>query len=105
MTHKLSMQGKQVLQLSLTRCYYYLTVATAINKTRGGQMNLKELLGDIHAEIEAEKIESLTADDKRLHEIAQRLLKLERDLRVPGVSVGKDARVERLLEEIARENI
>jgi hypothetical protein len=66
-------------------------------------MGLKELFGDINDEIEAENHQGLSENDKKLHEVAQRLLRLERDLKVPGVSSGVDTRVERLLEEIAKE--
>ena len=66
-------------------------------------MDLKGLLGDIDAELEAEALETLSTEDKKLHEVAQRLLRLERDLKVPGVSSGVDTRVDRLLEEIAKE--
>jgi hypothetical protein len=66
-------------------------------------MGLKELFSDIGAEIDAEDHESLSPADKKLHEVAQRLLRLERDLKVPGVSSGADTRVDRLLEEIAKE--
>jgi hypothetical protein len=67
-------------------------------------MDIKGLLGDIKAEIEAEEFETLSAEDKKLHEVAQRLLRLERDLKVPGVASGADVRVDRLLEEIAKES-
>ena len=43
-------------------------------------MDLKGLLGDINAELEAEALETLSTEDKKLHEVAQRLLRLERDL-------------------------
>jgi hypothetical protein len=64
---------------------------------------LLEDLGEINDEIEAEELESLSAEDKKLHEVAQSLLRLERDLKVPGVASGADVRVDRLLEEIAKE--
>lgn len=67
-------------------------------------MDIKGLLGDIKAEIEAEEFETLNVEDKKLHEVAQRLLRLERDLKVPGVASGADVRVDRLLEEIAKES-
>lgn len=67
-------------------------------------MDIKGLLGDIKDEIEAEDFETLSAKDKKLHEVAQRLLRLERDLKVPGVASGADVRVDRLLEEIAKES-
>lgn len=66
-------------------------------------MNLKDLFDDINAELATEAVEALTAEDKKLHEVAQRLLRVERDLKVPGVASGPEARVERLLEEIAKE--
>jgi hypothetical protein len=64
---------------------------------------LEDLGGEINDEIEAEELESLSAEDKKLHEVAQSLLRLERDLKVPGVASGSDVRVDRLLEEIAKE--
>jgi hypothetical protein len=67
-------------------------------------MDIKGLLGDIKAEIEAEEFETLNVEDKKLHEVAQRLLRLERDLKVPGVASGAEVRVDRLLEEIAKES-
>lgn len=67
-------------------------------------MDIKGLLGDIKAEIEAEEFETLSVEDKKLHEVAQRLLRLERDLKVPGVASGAEVRVDRLLEEIAKES-
>jgi len=66
-------------------------------------MGLKELFSDISAEIDAEAHETLKPADKKLHEVAQRLLRLERDLKVPGAASGADSRVDRLLEEIAKE--
>lgn len=66
-------------------------------------MSLSGLFQDINAELEAEFEEKLSVNDKKLHEVAQRLLRLERDLKVPGVSSGAESRVERLLEEIAKE--
>lgn len=66
-------------------------------------MSLSGLFEDINAELEAEFQEKLSVNDKKLHEAAQRLLRLERDLKVPGVSSGAESRVERLLEEIAKE--
>jgi hypothetical protein len=66
-------------------------------------MGLKELFGDISAEIDAEDHETLSPADKKLHQVAQRLLRLERDLKVPGVTGGVDTRLDRLLEEIAKE--
>jgi hypothetical protein len=66
-------------------------------------MGLNELFSDISAEIDAEDHKGLSLADKKLHEVAQRLLRLERDLKVPGVSSGVDTRVDRLLEEIAKE--
>ena len=67
-------------------------------------MDIQGLLGDIKAEIEAEEFETLNVEDKKLHEVAQRLLRLERDLKVPGVASGAEVRVDRLLEEIAKES-
>ena len=66
-------------------------------------MSLKELFEDLNSEIEEEAIASLSIEDQRLHEVAQRLLRVERDLKVPGAASSDGARVDRLLEEISKE--
>lgn len=67
-------------------------------------MPLSDLLGEIVAEIETEKDQAMTPEDKVFHGIAQKLLLLERDLRAPGGTPSADVRVDRILEAIAKES-
>jgi hypothetical protein len=67
-------------------------------------MNINNILLEIGEELESEKASSMTASDKKLHSVAQRLLMLERDLKAPGVARSTDERVERILEAIAKES-
>lgn len=67
-------------------------------------MDLKNLLKDIADEVTAEKVESMSQQDRVYHSVAQRLLMLERDLLGPGTPKPTDVRVERLLEAIEKEN-
>lgn len=66
-------------------------------------MDIKNLLGEIAVEIDTEKEQEMTPQERRYHDLAQQLLLLERDLRAPGTAVSVDARVDRLLEKIAGE--
>jgi hypothetical protein len=63
---------------------------------------MRELLKKLNEELESEESQNQSADEKRLHEAAQRLLRLERDLKVPGACPSPDARIERLLAEITK---
>ena len=67
-------------------------------------MDIKDLLNDIGAEVTAERIESMSQQDRTYHSVAQRLLMLERDLLGPGTPKPQDVRVERLLEAIEKES-
>lgn len=67
-------------------------------------MQIKDLLGELSNELQIEKEQAMSPDEKIFHEVAQKLLLLERDLRAPGASSTADARVDRLLEVIAKEN-
>lgn len=67
-------------------------------------MQIKDLLGELANELQEEKEQAMSPQDKVFHEVAQKLLLLERDLRAPGTSSSADARVDRLLEAIAKEN-
>lgn len=67
-------------------------------------MKISELLGDLATEIESEKVQSMTAEERTYHAIAQKLLVLERDLRAPGSAKSEDERIERVLEAIERED-
>lgn len=67
-------------------------------------MQIKDLLGELANELQEEKEQAMSPKEKVFHEVAQKLLLLERDLRAPGTSSSADARVDRLLEAIAKEN-
>lgn len=67
-------------------------------------MDIKSLLGEIASELDSEKDQSMTPQERTFHGVAQRLLLLERDLLAPGATRSQDIRVERLLEVIEKEN-
>ena len=67
-------------------------------------MDIKNLLGELNAEIDDERKKSMSPTDRKLHKVAQHLLLLERDLKAPGAARSTDERVERLIEAIAKES-
>lgn len=67
-------------------------------------MDIKNLLQEAAAEVHEEQANQMSATDRKLHTVAQRLLLLERDLKAPGAARSVDERVERLLEAIAKES-
>jgi hypothetical protein len=67
-------------------------------------MDIKNLLGELNAEIDDERMKNMSPDDRNLHKVAQHLLLLERDLKAPGAARSVDDRVERLIEAIAKES-
>lgn len=67
-------------------------------------MNIKNLLGELNAEIDDEREKNMSPTDRKLHKVAQQLLLLERDLKAPGAARSADERVERLIEAIAKES-
>lgn len=67
-------------------------------------MDIKSLLGEIASELDAEEGQRMTPQERTYHDVAQKLLLLERDLLAPGASRSQDVRVERLLEVIEKEN-
>jgi hypothetical protein len=67
-------------------------------------MDIKNLLGELNAEIDDERKKSMSPADRKLHKVAQHLLLLERDLKAPGAARSADERVERLIEAIAKES-
>jgi hypothetical protein len=66
-------------------------------------MQISDLIGEVAAEIDAEKERAMTQEERTYHEISQKLLRLERDLRAPGTVSSTDERIDRLLEAIAKE--
>lgn len=66
-------------------------------------MGIEDLLGELAAEFDSEKEQEMTPEERVYHDVAQKLLLLERDLRAPGTAVSTDARIDRILEAIAKE--
>jgi hypothetical protein len=49
-------------------------------------MDIKSMLQNAKAELEAEKPDAISEEERKLHATAQRLLLLERDLKASGIS-------------------
>jgi len=57
---------------------------------------LEALLADVIIELEAEKRAELTPGEQRLDSVAREILRLQRDMTVPGTAASDSARLERL---------
>jgi len=66
-------------------------------KKRSG---LGDLLNELNDEVEEEKRAALKPADQRLDEVAREILRLERDLTVPGSPSSDSVRIERLMSFI-----
>jgi hypothetical protein len=66
-------------------------------KKRSG---LEDLLNELNDEVEEEKRAALKPADQRLDEVAREILRLERDLTVPGSPSSDSVRIERLMSFI-----
>ncbi len=64
---------------------------------------IKDLMGELKDEVEAEQTASMSKGDRALADIARRLLRLERDMTMPGSATSAAARVERLAKFIEEE--
>ena len=64
---------------------------------------LKDLMGELEDEVETEQTASMSKEDQALAEIARRMLRLERDMTMPGSATSAAARVERLARFIEEE--
>ena len=65
--------------------------------------DMKSLIGDLAKELKEESAKKRTPQQARLHDIAQRLLLLERDLKTPGATRTAEERADRILEAISKE--
>lgn len=70
------------------------------NDKSGRTSSIKDLLGEIEDEIEAEQAASMSKADQALAEIARGILRLERDMTMPGTATSAASRVERLAKFI-----
>lgn len=65
--------------------------------------NIKTLLKEINEDLEKEKVDSMSESDRKLNEVAKKLLLLEREFRTPGQARSSDERVSQLLAAIAKD--
>lgn len=71
--------------------------------TNGNGKNLQgldDLLNELNDEVDEENRAALTPADQRLDEVAREILRLERDLTVPGSPSSENVRIERLMNFI-----
>ena len=66
------------------------------NKNGRGEADLIALLGELDEEIEAEKLASLSSEERTMNELAKEILRLERDMTIPGSPLPDGTRIERL---------
>lgn len=67
-------------------------------------MDIKSMLQNAKAELEAEKLDAMSEEERKLHATAKRLLLLERDLKASGISSTTEKRIERLLDALSKED-
>lgn len=72
--------------------------------TKPKPFDLEELFGEIESEvddeIESERVEQLSPDELVLSQVASEILRLERDMTMPGRAVQDSTRIERLTKFI-----
>jgi hypothetical protein len=61
---------------------------------------LEDLLNELNDEVDEESRAALKPADQRLDEVAREILRLERDLTVPGSPSSESVRIERLMNFI-----
>jgi hypothetical protein len=66
-------------------------------KQRAG---LAELMGELSDEVESEAFAGMNPDQQKLETIAREMLKLEKDMTVPGSTQPDAVRVDRLMQFI-----
>jgi ABC-type lipopolysaccharide export system ATPase subunit len=64
----------------------------------------KNLIAELSDEIRRERSDAMSSGEKRLNEIARKLLQLERDLAVPGAGISAIARQARILDMLEDED-
>jgi hypothetical protein len=65
---------------------------------------LEEIESEVSEELESERVEKLTPQDRVLSEIAAQILRLERDMTKPGQASQDSTRIERLAKFIDEAN-
>jgi hypothetical protein len=66
--------------------------------------NIAEMIAALGDEMDQEKEAAMTDAERRLSEVARKLLLLERDLTVPGASASEANRIDRLMKVIEEED-
>ena len=66
--------------------------------------DLASLLQKLSDEVDGEAAAIQSGEARALDALAKRLLRMERDWRVPGSSLSDKSRIDRLLEAIAKES-
>lgn len=61
---------------------------------------IANLIKELDQEIEGDKSRTMKADEKKLDELAREILRLERDMTLPGSGSPETVRVERLMHFI-----
>jgi hypothetical protein len=70
------------------------------DKTSAPKGSLANLFSDINDEIEEEKFAGLSSDDQVLETIARDILRLERDMTIPGSPKPDNVRIDSLMKFI-----
>lgn len=71
--------------------------------TNGNEKRLQgldDLLNELNDEVDEDHRATLEPADRRLDEVAREVLRLERDLTIPGSPASENVRVERLMNFI-----
>ena len=66
------------------------------NKNIKRAAELKALFGELDDEIEAEKLSSMSDEERKMEGLAKEILRLERDMTIPGSPLPDGTRIERL---------
>ena len=66
------------------------------NSAEKANAGLKALFGELEDEIENEKLASMSAEELIMDVLAKEILKLERDMTIPGSPLPDGTRIERL---------
>ena len=68
------------------------------------EVSWDEIENEVDEEIESERVEQLSPEDRVLSQIATEILRLERDMTKPGQAVQDSTRIERLAKFIDEAN-
>jgi len=69
------------------------------------EKNLKNLIKSIAEEVDQERENKLSLDERKLHAFCQSLLLMEREMNAPGAGRTQEDRVTRILAELEKAKI